>query len=168
MSRPSVSISRIDRLGAGVSFLRAIHCAVLLFAATVLPLLGFGFLADERVEQMFLLTSIALASASVCWGNPSASAAPHPFVIRRGADSYPDRQNSRQREAGNRASRSGRDPVRLRTPGQPASRASLRKMLPPLGISFFRSTPTHASFATLHCYERAICCHFVARSALLR
>jgi MerC mercury resistance protein len=68
MSRPSVSISRIDRLGAGVSFLRAIHCAVLPFAATVLPLLGFGFLADERVEQMFLLTSIALASASVCWG----------------------------------------------------------------------------------------------------
>jgi hypothetical protein len=61
-------VSRIDRLGAGVSFLCAIHCAVVPLAATVLPLLGFGFLADERIERAVLLTSIALAGASVCWG----------------------------------------------------------------------------------------------------
>src|SRR5919201_5492425 len=61
-------VSKIDRLGASVSFACAIHCAVVPFAATVLPLLGFGFLADERIERTILITSIALASASVCWG----------------------------------------------------------------------------------------------------
>jgi hypothetical protein len=62
------NISKIDRLGAGVSFLCAIHCAIVPSAATVLPLLGFGFLADKRVEHSVLLVSIALASTSVCWG----------------------------------------------------------------------------------------------------
>ena len=68
MTLPPLSISRIDRLGAGVSFICAIHCAIVPFAATVLPLLGFGFLADERIERTVLITSIGLASASVCWG----------------------------------------------------------------------------------------------------
>jgi hypothetical protein len=67
MSLP-FDISRVDRLGACVSFVWAIHCAIVPFAVTVLPLLGFGFLADERVERTILLVSIALASASVCWG----------------------------------------------------------------------------------------------------
>jgi hypothetical protein len=62
------NISRIDRLGAGVSFVCAIHCAIVPFAATILPLLGIGFLADERIERTVLFTSIALACASVCWG----------------------------------------------------------------------------------------------------
>jgi MerC mercury resistance protein len=62
------NISSLDRLGAGVSFACAIHWAILPFAATILPLLGFGFLADERIEGTVFLTSIALASASVCWG----------------------------------------------------------------------------------------------------
>ena len=61
-------ISRIDRLGASVSFICAIHCAIVPFAATILPLVGFGFLADERIERSVLITSIALAGASVCWG----------------------------------------------------------------------------------------------------
>ena len=68
MTLPPLSISRIDRLGAGVSFICAIHCAIVPFAATVLPLLGFGFLADERIERTVLIASIALASASICWG----------------------------------------------------------------------------------------------------
>jgi hypothetical protein len=68
MSLPFPSISKIDRLGAGVSFICAIHCAIVPFAATVLPLLGFGFLADERIERTVLIASIALASASICWG----------------------------------------------------------------------------------------------------
>ncbi len=63
-----LNISRIDRLGASISFLCAIHCAIVPFAATILPLAGFGFLADERLERMVLMTSIALASASICWG----------------------------------------------------------------------------------------------------
>ena len=67
MSLPS-GIPRVDRLGAGVSFLCAIHCAILPFAATVLPLLGFGFLADARLERVIVFVSIALATMSVCWG----------------------------------------------------------------------------------------------------
>jgi predicted membrane channel-forming protein YqfA (hemolysin III family) len=67
MSLPS-GISHVDRLGAGVSFLCAIHCAILPFAATILPLLGFGFLADARLERMIVIVSIALATMSVCWG----------------------------------------------------------------------------------------------------
>ena len=63
-----LNISRIDRLGAGVSCACAIHCAIVPFAATILPLLGFGFLADERIERTVFLASVALASMSVCWG----------------------------------------------------------------------------------------------------
>jgi len=66
-----LKIPSIDRLGAGVSFACAIHCAIVPFAATILPLLGFGFLAHERherIERTVLLASIALASVSVCWG----------------------------------------------------------------------------------------------------
>jgi len=62
------NISRFDRLGAGVSFACAIHCAIVPFAATILPLLGLGFLADKRIERIVFLASIALASGSVCWG----------------------------------------------------------------------------------------------------
>jgi len=51
-----------------VSFACAAHCAITPLAATILPLLGIGFLADERVERTFLAVSLALATASVCWG----------------------------------------------------------------------------------------------------
>jgi hypothetical protein len=61
-------ISYIDWLGARVSFACAIHCTIVPFAATIFPLLGFGFLADERIERTVFLASIALASVSVCWG----------------------------------------------------------------------------------------------------
>jgi MerC mercury resistance protein len=55
-------------LGASVSLVCAIHCAIVPFAATILSLVGFGFLADARIERTVLITSIALAGASVCWG----------------------------------------------------------------------------------------------------
>ena len=37
-------------------------------ATTILPLVGISFLADERAEHIFLAVSLALATASVCWG----------------------------------------------------------------------------------------------------
>jgi predicted membrane channel-forming protein YqfA (hemolysin III family) len=61
-------ISQMDRLGARVSFLCAVHCAIVPFAATILPLLGLGFLADARIERIVVSVSIALACMSVCWG----------------------------------------------------------------------------------------------------
>jgi len=68
MKRLSVDLSNVDRIGASLSFACAIHCAIVPFAATILPLLGVGFLADKRVEHTIILVSIALASVSVCWG----------------------------------------------------------------------------------------------------
>jgi hypothetical protein len=38
------------------------------FAATILPLLGIGFLAEKRAEYVFLAVSLTLAATSVCWG----------------------------------------------------------------------------------------------------
>jgi hypothetical protein len=68
MKKVGLNVIHVDRVGAGVSFACAIHCAVVPFAATILPLLGIGFLADERIERMVLVVSIALASVSICWG----------------------------------------------------------------------------------------------------
>lgn len=51
-----------DRVGATASFLCAIHCALLPFVLTVLPLLGLGFLADHRFERIFVMGAALLAS----------------------------------------------------------------------------------------------------------
>lgn len=51
-----------DRLGATASFLCAIHCALLPFVLTVLPLLGLAFLADHRFERAFVIGASLLAS----------------------------------------------------------------------------------------------------------
>jgi hypothetical protein len=50
-----------DRLGATASFLCAIHCALLPFVLTVLPLLGLGFLAGHRFERGFVMFAATLA-----------------------------------------------------------------------------------------------------------
>ena len=59
---------RLDRAGAMASLLCAIHCAVMPLIVTLLPLLGLGFLADERVEWGLLLLSAALGTTSLCLG----------------------------------------------------------------------------------------------------
>jgi hypothetical protein len=61
----NISISRIDRLGAGVSSLCAIHCALMPFLAAILPLAGFRFLDDARFEWVMIALSITLASLGV-------------------------------------------------------------------------------------------------------
>ncbi len=65
---PPIDVSHVDRLGARVSLVCAIHCALMPFTATILPLLGFGFLADPRLEKTILVASISLATVSICWG----------------------------------------------------------------------------------------------------
>ncbi|WP_049622895.1 MerC domain-containing protein [Frateuria defendens] len=54
-----------DRIGAGASFLCAIHCAALPFVLAALPVLGLEFLADHRFEHGFVLFASALALASL-------------------------------------------------------------------------------------------------------
>ena len=51
----------VDRVGATASFLCAIHCALLPFVLTLLPLLGLGFLAGHRFERDFVLFAASLA-----------------------------------------------------------------------------------------------------------
>lgn len=50
-----------DRVGATASFLCAVHCALLPFVLTVLPLLGLGFLAGHRFERGFVTFAATLA-----------------------------------------------------------------------------------------------------------
>ncbi len=62
------AVDKLDRAGATASFLCAIHCALMPFVVTMLPLLGLSFLASEPVEWALLLSSATLGSLSLCAG----------------------------------------------------------------------------------------------------
>jgi hypothetical protein len=62
------AVDTLDRAGATASFLCAIHCAIMPFVVTMLPLLGLSFLASEPVEWALLLTSATLGTLSLCAG----------------------------------------------------------------------------------------------------
>lgn len=57
-----------DRVGAGASFLCAIHCAALPFVFAMLPLIGLGFLADHAFERGFVLFAGTLALVALING----------------------------------------------------------------------------------------------------
>lgn len=59
---------KLDKAGAAASFLCAIHCAIMPFVITALPLLGLGFLASEPVEWGLLAASGVLGTLSLCVG----------------------------------------------------------------------------------------------------
>lgn len=59
---------KLDRAGATASFLCAVHCAVMPFLITILPLLGLGFLSSEPVEWGLLAASGVLGTLSLCLG----------------------------------------------------------------------------------------------------
>lgn len=50
-----------DRIGASASLLCAIHCAVLPFVLVLLPVIGLGFLANDRFEGGFVMVASVLA-----------------------------------------------------------------------------------------------------------
>jgi MerC mercury resistance protein len=60
--------SHIDRIGAGVSFVCAVHCALMPFVIALLPFAGHSFLADGRLENIIVAISITLAGLSVWAG----------------------------------------------------------------------------------------------------
>lgn len=62
------TVDKLDRAGAMASFLCAIHCALMPFVVTMLPLLGLSFLASEPVEWALLLSSATLGTLSLCTG----------------------------------------------------------------------------------------------------
>lgn len=57
-----------DRVGAIASFLCAIHCALLPFVLTLLPLMGLGFLAGHAFERVFVMFAASLALFSLING----------------------------------------------------------------------------------------------------
>lgn len=60
--------SMLDKVGAGASFLCAIHCSILPVAVSLLPIIGLSWLADENIERCFLAISAFLGIFSLCWG----------------------------------------------------------------------------------------------------
>ena len=55
----------LDATGAAASWLCAIHCLVLPFFITLLPLVGLSFLLEESTERVFIGISAALAGLSL-------------------------------------------------------------------------------------------------------
>ncbi|HEX9998798.1 MAG TPA: MerC domain-containing protein [Abditibacterium sp.] len=62
------AVDKLDSVGATASFLCAIHCALMPFIITILPLVGLGFLASEPVEWGLLAASGVLGTLSLCVG----------------------------------------------------------------------------------------------------
>ena len=57
-----------DTTGAYLSVACAIHCLAMPLLVAVLPLIGLGFLANERAELFLILGAIGLAVGSLAWG----------------------------------------------------------------------------------------------------
>lgn len=58
----------LDKAGATASLACAVHCALMPLVITLLPLVGLGFLADERTEWGLLSLSALLGSSSLALG----------------------------------------------------------------------------------------------------
>lgn len=56
----------LDTAGATASVLCAIHCAAMPLVITLLPLIGLGFLADDRTEWLLFGLSALLGLSSLC------------------------------------------------------------------------------------------------------
>lgn len=58
----------VDTTGACLSVACAIHCLAMPLLIAVLPLIGLGFLANERAELFLIAGAIGLAVGSLAWG----------------------------------------------------------------------------------------------------
>ncbi len=58
----------VDNTGACLSVACAIHCIAMPLLITILPLIGLGFLANERAELVLITGAIGLAIGSLAWG----------------------------------------------------------------------------------------------------
>jgi hypothetical protein len=57
--------NRLDRLGAAASLACAAHCAAMPLLIGLLPLVGLGFLAEQRTEWALAALSIGIGSMSL-------------------------------------------------------------------------------------------------------
>ncbi len=63
-----VNHSRLDRVGALLSFTCAVHCLAFPLLVVALPWLGLSFLLGRKLEILFIMGSLSLATISFCWG----------------------------------------------------------------------------------------------------
>ncbi|MBF2055543.1 MAG: MerC domain-containing protein [Candidatus Sericytochromatia bacterium] len=52
---------KLDRFGAGLSLVCALHCAMHPLLLLALPLIGLGFLLNEQLESLILIFSVIFA-----------------------------------------------------------------------------------------------------------
>ncbi len=57
----------VDTTGACLSVACAIHCLAMPLLIAILPLIGLGFLANERAELVLITGAIGLAVGSLAW-----------------------------------------------------------------------------------------------------
>jgi hypothetical protein len=59
---------KMDRVGACLSALCAIHCAVTPLLLAILPAAGIAFIGNEALEKGYIAVSLLMAAASHGWG----------------------------------------------------------------------------------------------------
>jgi hypothetical protein len=63
-----MTTNHLDRAGATASFICAVHCALMPLVITLLPLVGLGWLADERIEWALVIAAGIMGVSSLCLG----------------------------------------------------------------------------------------------------
>lgn len=58
----------LDKVGMAASSICAVHCALAPILITVAPLVGLGFIFEERFETIFIMASLGIAFLSLVWG----------------------------------------------------------------------------------------------------
>lgn len=58
----------VDRVGAGASFVCAVHCAALPVVVSLLPAIGLGVFANHAFERGFITVAAILAATSLLTG----------------------------------------------------------------------------------------------------
>lgn len=71
----------LDRIGIGASTLCAVHCALTPLLITIAPLVGLGFLFEEKFEAVFLMVTVGLAFLSIAWGFLKKHRSFEPFYL---------------------------------------------------------------------------------------
>jgi hypothetical protein len=67
-ARSDKIIGKLDAVGACLSFACAVHCMLMPFIITLLPLIGLDILTHGSFDKIMFITTLSLASASLCWG----------------------------------------------------------------------------------------------------
>lgn len=71
----------LDKVGMALSSVCAVHCALAPVLITIAPLIGLGFLFEERFETIFILCTFGMAFLSLVWGFYKSHRSFEPFYI---------------------------------------------------------------------------------------